>query len=396
MKVVLELQDQPSNVRKVTVRHDIVIGRGSDCNLRLSAPQISRRHCFLRVGREGVSVTDLDSSNGTFVDGKRLKGGVRQELFHGSVLALGPVRFLMHIKEDAVSEDVLKPAGQKQTSMSATSQHSSESSTVIGDANSLLFGSLPPMARAMGISVEQAGTAAESDEVTADIEGNAARPKTGSTSDQSSSPPHMDSVAETVEPGRRIAAMDADQAADAAAEPDDVEQAHFESRATVADATDLLEPEEFSSPSARVAEADVTEPEPDIADAALEDWSFFDDQDEDYSPPSPQPVAEVEAAFPNEDVASMELAASDWDFAEIVDDEPEVVNVVEEAETEEPEAVAVDVVEVLDDVEPDLGDVEVPDDVLEQSDEDAPSWFAASSGDDDDADPELQKFLKGF
>ncbi len=107
MKVVLELQDQMSNVRKITVRHDIVIGRGADCNLRLSAPQISRRHCFLRVGRDGVSVTDLDSSNGTWVDGRRIDSGVRYDIQDGNFLSLGPIRFLVHVRAEAVSSDLL-------------------------------------------------------------------------------------------------------------------------------------------------------------------------------------------------------------------------------------------------------------------------------------------------
>lgn len=110
MKVVLELQDQMSNVRKITVRHDIVIGRGADCNLRLSAPQISRRHCFLRVGRDGVSVTDLDSSNGTWVEGRRIDSGVRCEVVDGSFLSLGPIRFLVHVRAETVSSDLL-PSG---------------------------------------------------------------------------------------------------------------------------------------------------------------------------------------------------------------------------------------------------------------------------------------------
>lgn len=107
MKVVLELQDQMSNVRKITVRHDIVIGRGADCNLRLSAPQISRRHCFLRVGRDGVSVTDLDSSNGTWVEGRRIDSGVRCEVVDGNFLSLGPIRFLVHVRAETVSSDLL-------------------------------------------------------------------------------------------------------------------------------------------------------------------------------------------------------------------------------------------------------------------------------------------------
>lgn len=110
MKIVLELLDQSSSVRKITVRHDIVIGRGSDCNLRLSAPQVSRRHCFLRVGREGVSVTDLDSSNGTWVNGQRIASGTRKDLVDGNQISLGPVRFVVHVRPEAVSGAVL-PGG---------------------------------------------------------------------------------------------------------------------------------------------------------------------------------------------------------------------------------------------------------------------------------------------
>lgn len=400
MKVVLELQDQPSNVKKVTVRHDIVIGRGSDCNLRLSAPQISRRHCFLRVGREGVSVTDLDSSNGTFVDGKRLTGGVRQELIHGSVLALGAVRFLIRIKEDAVSEEVLKTSSPKHSSKPVTSRHSSESSTVIGDADALLAGSLPPLARAMGMSVEHAGDSADSHEVTADLESKIVRPKAEQPSRQSSAPSPMDSNEEIVE------------------------CADFESSATIADAADLLEPEEFSSPVTEVSETG-----PDMADAAPGDMSFFDDHEEDFGPASPQAAAEMNAAsHPDEAAVSTESAASDWDFAEFLDDEAEPVEVMEveeviDEELFDDEDVVVEMVEE-DDVEilasaeaeelsasemqpevlaeavaeePQVVEPEAELDIVsEKIDDDASSWFASGSDDDDDADPELQKFLKGF
>ena len=105
MKIVLELLDQTSSVRKITVRHDIVIGRGSECNLRLSAPQVSRRHCFLRVGRDGISITDLDSSNGTWVNGARIPPGTRKELADGAQLSLGPVRFLLHVRPEARAND---------------------------------------------------------------------------------------------------------------------------------------------------------------------------------------------------------------------------------------------------------------------------------------------------
>ena len=108
MKVVLELLDQNSNIKKVTVRHDIVIGRGAECNLRLSAPQVSRRHCFLRISDEGAFVSDLDSSNGTFLNGQRLTSGTRVELINGATFAVGPVKFVAHVRSEILASEALR------------------------------------------------------------------------------------------------------------------------------------------------------------------------------------------------------------------------------------------------------------------------------------------------
>src|SRR5689334_21592226 len=53
---------------------EIVIGREGD--LRLDDAQVSRRHVAVRPVPEGVEVEDLGSSNGTFVDGRRIEGKV--------------------------------------------------------------------------------------------------------------------------------------------------------------------------------------------------------------------------------------------------------------------------------------------------------------------------------
>ena len=97
MKVVLELQNQAANVRTITVRHDIVIGRGADCNLRLSSPQVSRRHCIMRVSGDGVTIADLDSSNGTWVSGRRVGSGIRQPLEDGCEMSVGPIAFRVRL-----------------------------------------------------------------------------------------------------------------------------------------------------------------------------------------------------------------------------------------------------------------------------------------------------------
>lgn len=208
MKVVLELQDQPSNVRRITIRHDIVIGRGSDCNLRLSAPQVSRRHCFLRVGRDSVSITDLDSSNGTFIDGQRIAAGKRCAIADGVQLALGPIRFIVHVRADRVVADTAKRKSQAgftsafpgaDAGRDSDAQHelTDDSSTI--DGRSLAAKSRGPLDYAVGHSDDST----ERDEVT---EGHLENQFAffGSAEFFPSDPDPMDSRLEIVDFGRRL------------------------------------------------------------------------------------------------------------------------------------------------------------------------------------------------
>jgi transcriptional regulator with PAS, ATPase and Fis domain len=47
------------------------IGTAPSCGVRLADPTVSRLHCELEIHGQGVRVTDLDSTNGTFLDGVR-------------------------------------------------------------------------------------------------------------------------------------------------------------------------------------------------------------------------------------------------------------------------------------------------------------------------------------
>lgn len=50
----------------------MVLGRGSDCDLRIESQLLSRQHAKLAVEGDVLHVVDLDSTNGTFVNGKRI------------------------------------------------------------------------------------------------------------------------------------------------------------------------------------------------------------------------------------------------------------------------------------------------------------------------------------
>lgn len=53
---------------------------------------ISRMHAELRIEKDGVFVIDLDSANGTIVNGKRIKGQEGSPIHHGDVIQMGRLR----------------------------------------------------------------------------------------------------------------------------------------------------------------------------------------------------------------------------------------------------------------------------------------------------------------
>ena len=76
-------------------KDDIVLGRGEECDLTLDERQISRQH--IRIYKEGNKfyVQDLESKNGTWVNGMQLKG-VR-ELADGDEIQLALVTYIQFI-----------------------------------------------------------------------------------------------------------------------------------------------------------------------------------------------------------------------------------------------------------------------------------------------------------
>jgi len=64
------------------------IGRGRTSDLHLDENSVSRRHAILLPRPGGARILDESSSNGTFVNGRRVQ---QAELSHGDVIVLGRV-----------------------------------------------------------------------------------------------------------------------------------------------------------------------------------------------------------------------------------------------------------------------------------------------------------------
>lgn len=72
----------------------IVIGRTSNCDLRIPLSSVSRQHCEIRVENGQVKLRDLGSSNGTYHNHIRVQEAT---LRAGDEIVVGPVAFTVVI-----------------------------------------------------------------------------------------------------------------------------------------------------------------------------------------------------------------------------------------------------------------------------------------------------------
>jgi len=82
----------------------VKIGRSPPADIVLSHKSISREHCIVSLGKDGLLVTDLESTNGTYIDEERISRAI---LPVGSVVRLGQVslRHAIVTKAEAVPRE---------------------------------------------------------------------------------------------------------------------------------------------------------------------------------------------------------------------------------------------------------------------------------------------------
>jgi len=66
-----------------------VIGRDPSCDIQLSEPAISRQHCRIVYDGERFWLSDCQSHNGTFLNGRRISKSL---LYDGDVFQVGHTR----------------------------------------------------------------------------------------------------------------------------------------------------------------------------------------------------------------------------------------------------------------------------------------------------------------
>lgn len=92
----------------------IIIGRGDGCALKIPSPSVSSRHLSVDELKEGWLIVDLNSTNGTYVQGKRIR-----ELVIGEGEEVGIGDFVLYLKrtkekgdEEVLKENLVKNLGK--------------------------------------------------------------------------------------------------------------------------------------------------------------------------------------------------------------------------------------------------------------------------------------------
>lgn len=98
MHPVVEIKQPNQTTLYVSVRGPLTVGRECD-GLLLADPQVSRRHLSLDVADGRVIVTDLASTNGSTIDGRRLTSPVA--LVPGNIVQCGETTIRLDVPEDA-------------------------------------------------------------------------------------------------------------------------------------------------------------------------------------------------------------------------------------------------------------------------------------------------------
>jgi predicted Zn finger-like uncharacterized protein len=72
--LILSLKDIRTGKEYPVSGAEVTVGR-SGTEITVDDPEVSRRHCMIKVFGDRVVIMDLESTNGTYIDGKRVMTG---------------------------------------------------------------------------------------------------------------------------------------------------------------------------------------------------------------------------------------------------------------------------------------------------------------------------------
>jgi pSer/pThr/pTyr-binding forkhead associated (FHA) protein len=110
MEVKLLVKQGPAKTRLIRLKQmETIVGRSRDCDVCIPSAQVSRRHCALTIEDDRLVAEDLNSANGTYLNGYQIVGKVTVN--PGDLLAIGPLTFTVEyqLRESVVDTTAYVP-----------------------------------------------------------------------------------------------------------------------------------------------------------------------------------------------------------------------------------------------------------------------------------------------
>jgi transcriptional regulator with AAA-type ATPase domain len=128
-------------VRLVLPEGESVLGSGSDCQVKLEHPSVSRSHARFVVQDDRIEIQDLGSRNGTFLAGQRI---AQQHAELGSTITFGQASFVLErVGEGDLEAALVLPASEPESA--PTEERSGYSTIRTKPAETFALEKLPPL-----------------------------------------------------------------------------------------------------------------------------------------------------------------------------------------------------------------------------------------------------------
>ena len=112
-KIRLTITDRAGMIKDVewNVEGSLFVGRSDICNIFFDDDRLSKQHFVIEVNNMGCYIVDLESTNGTFVNGVKITN--RRMLLDGDVITAGREKFVFHLpKQQLETQDVVSEEGK--------------------------------------------------------------------------------------------------------------------------------------------------------------------------------------------------------------------------------------------------------------------------------------------
>jgi len=96
---LLIAQAGPLEGQRWKIKSEMILGRDSDCEIIIPLRQVSRHHTRVYPGPDGAIVEDLESKNGTYVNGQMVQEAVA--LRDGDELQISLAQHFIYLSSDA-------------------------------------------------------------------------------------------------------------------------------------------------------------------------------------------------------------------------------------------------------------------------------------------------------